>query len=202
MLALRCMARMWARALMAAAHDALLMRVFDQAHLVEQAAQVALLVGAQSAVAHPRTHRLQPSIHAALQARMDGKRVPDGAAVFQQLGHLCGQLGRRQGPAHTQSGGRSFWPQTDAIPNFALQVFGLAKQRGLAFGRDHQRGLRLGETRQVIKIAVVAVQVIAVAVALTLGCGGDDGNAARAQLGGQAGTAVGVQGVVHARDVM
>ena len=53
----------------------------------------------------------------------------------------------------------------------------------------------LSETRQVIKVAVVPVQIIAVAVARALWRGGDDGDTARAQLGSKAGTALGVEGV-------
>jgi hypothetical protein len=45
---------------------------------------------------------------------------------------------------------------------------------------------------QVIKVAVVAVEKVAVAVALAFGRGGDDGDAAFTELGGQARAALGV----------
>ena len=199
------MARMWARALMALARRMMSCSCasLTRAHFVEQAAQVALLLGAQSAVTHTRAHRLQPAIHQTLQPGVDGKGVPNGAAVFQQLGHVRGHLANRQSPVHAQCSRCCFWPQADAVPDFALQVFGLAKQRALAIGRDHQTGVRLCEAGQVIKVAVVPVQVIAVAVALALGRGGDDGNAACTQLGSEAGTALGVEqgGVIWSLEI-
>ena len=172
------------------AHGALLVRIFHQAHFVKDAAQITLLIGAQSAIAHARTDRLQPAVHAAFQACMNGKRIPDRAAVFQQLGHLRGHLADREGPAQAQSGGCGIRPQANAVPDFPLQILGLAKQCDFALGRDHQRGMRLGEACEVIKVTVVPVQEMAVPVALLLRRSGNDGDAACAKLGSDAGTAL------------
>ena len=74
-----------------------------------------------------------------------------------------------------------------AVPDFPLQILGLAKQRGLAFAGDHQPGLRLAKAAEVMEVAVVAVQVVAVAVAAGLGGRRQDGDAAFAKAGSQAG---------------
>ena len=178
-----------------AAHGGLLVGVFDQAHLVEQAAQVALLLGAQRAIAHAGAHRLQPAVDAAFQPCVGRKRVPDGAPVFQQPGQLRRPARSPRRPRRTPSAPMAaLGPQAVAVPDFALQVFGLAKQRGLAVARDDQPGVGLGEAGQVIKVAVVPEQKVAVAVAGALGRGGNDGNAAGPQLGGEAGAAFGVEG--------
>ena len=65
---------------------------------------------------------------------------------------------------------------------------------GVAIGRDDQPGVRFREARQVKKVAVVAVGEIAVAVAGALRRCRDDGHTARAQLGGQCGAALRVDG--------
>ena len=62
------------------AHDALLVRIFDQAHLIEHGAQVALRTRTQSTKAHPIAQRLQPLLHARIQPRMGCKRVPKRVA--------------------------------------------------------------------------------------------------------------------------
>jgi hypothetical protein len=71
-----------------AAHHGLLVRVLDQAHLVERAAQVALLLGAQRAVAHAGAHRFQPAVDAAVQPRW----VANG---YQTTLRFSSSLGRR-----------------------------------------------------------------------------------------------------------
>ena len=69
---------------------------------------------------------------------------------------------------------------------------------------DHQPGVGLGEAGEVVEVAVETEQVVAVAVAHALRGGRDDGDAAGAELGGQARAALGVKGVwvgvVHGHD--
>ena len=95
---------------------------------------------------------------------------------------------------HGQRGGRSHRPQAVAIPDLALQVFGLAKQRAAPVSRDHQAGARLGEPGQVIKIAVVAKEKITVPVALAFWRCGDDRDTAFTEHRGKAGTPLGMDG--------
>ncbi len=178
------------------AHDVQLVRVFDEAHFIEQGAHITLLVRAQGTKTHAGTHGLQPALDAAFQTGMRGKRVPDGAAVFQQLGQLRIQFAHGHGTLHTQGCGCCIRPQTDAVPDLALGVLGLAKHRGLPLAGEHQPGVRLGETGQVIKVAVVPEQKVAVAVALLFACGGNDGDAAGTQLGSQSGAALGIESCV------
>jgi hypothetical protein len=51
-----------------AAHDGELVRVLDEAHLVEQRAHVADRAGARHAGAHLRAHRVQPALTRASQS--------------------------------------------------------------------------------------------------------------------------------------
>ena len=76
-----------------APHDGQFMMVFDQAHLIQQSAQIALFAGALGAKTHARANFLQPAIDACFQAVVGGKRVPDGAPVFQQAWHQPVQIG-------------------------------------------------------------------------------------------------------------
>jgi hypothetical protein len=111
-------------------------------------------------------------------------------------------LGVGVGGAQAQRLGRGLGAQAVAVPDFALFVFGLAKQGCSTVRLDDQRGTGLGKASEVVKVAVVPVQKVAVAVARPLGGGGDDGDAVFAQLGGNQGAALGVEGlgggVVHA----
>ncbi|MNU88153.1 hypothetical protein D3C71_779570 [compost metagenome] len=181
-----------------AAHDVLLVRVLHEAHLVERAAQVALLLGAQRAVAHARAHRLQPAVDAGFQALVGGEGEPHGRAVLEQLRQLGVEVVHREGLVHAQRGGGGVGAEAVAVPDLAFQVFRRAEQRGAAVARQHQPGVGLGETGQVVEVAVVAEQEVAVAVALALGRGGNDGDAVLAQLRSEARAALGVdRGVIE-----
>jgi hypothetical protein len=100
---------------------------------------------------------------------MRGERVPDGGSVLQQLGQARIELGDGVRGVHTQVPGRFVRAQADAVPDLALQVLGLAEQRGVAVGGDDQPGIRLGKAAQVIEVAVVSEEELAVAVARPLG---------------------------------
>ena len=180
-----------------AAQGGQFVRVFEEAHFIEQLAQVALLGGAQHPGTGPLAHGGEPALDLRGQAVVRGKRPPDAVLVVQQGGQVRVDLGVGVGGIQPQGGGCGLGAEAVAVPNFALDVFGLAKQGGAALGGEHQGGTRLGKTGQVKKVTVVPVQVKVVAVALALGRGGDDGDAASAQLGGQLGAALGIhiQGV-------
>ena len=111
-----------------AAHDVLLVRVLDQPHLVEHGAQVALLFGAQRAVAHARAHLVEPAADPRLQPLMDREGIPDRVAVFQQLGQLRVEFADRMRRIDAQRRRRGFGAQPIAVPDFALQVLGRAKR--------------------------------------------------------------------------
>src|SRR6218665_2934684 len=98
-------------------------------------------------------------------------------------------------PSAAGEGGGGRWrPQAVAVPDLALRVLGLAKQRALAIVGQHQGGARLGETGQIVKVAVVAKRKVIVPVARALGRRGNDGDAPLAQLGSKARAALGVDG--------
>ncbi len=175
-----------------AAHQAQLVRVFEQAHVVEQGAQVALGVGAQGTVAGAGAHLLQPAVDAALQSGVDGEGVAQAGAVFQQRGQAGVQLLDRVGGRDAERARGRCGAEADAVPDFALQVFGLAKQGAVALIVEQQPGIGFGEAGEVVKVAVEAVRVFVVAVALALGRGGNKGDAARAQLRCQPGAARGI----------
>ena len=77
------------------AHGVLLLRVFNQAHFVQHAAQVLLPAGAQRAVTHPITQALQSALHPRFQTAVRGKRVPGLVATVEQAGQT--RLQFRQG---------------------------------------------------------------------------------------------------------
>ena len=178
-----------------AAHDVQLMRVLDEAHLVEQGAHIALLRWAQRSVTHAGAHGVEPALHPRRQARVRGEGVPDAAAVFQQAGQLGIQHRRGLRSIHPQRFGRGGGAQAVAVPDFALQILGLAKQRAVPLGREHQHCTRLGKAGQVVEVAVVPVDEVRVAVARAFRRGGDDGDAASTQHRSEAGTALGVDGL-------
>ena len=139
------------------AQDGLLMPILEKAHFVEQRAHIVLLGRAQRAVAHARTHRVEPAFDPRGQAAVRGKGVPDAGAVLQQPGQPGVELGRRERGVDAERSRRRCGPEPVAVPDLALKVFGLAKQAAAAVMGQHQAGTRLGETGQVIKVAVVAV---------------------------------------------
>ena len=176
-----------------AAHHVLLVGILHQPHLVQQRAEVALLARAERAEAHPRPHLAEPAFHAGGQALMRGEGEPDAAAVFQQARQLRFQRGRRVRGIHAQGGDGGLGAQPVAVPYLALQILGLAEQRACAVRSQHQAGAGLGEAGQVIEVTVVPVKKVAVAVARAFLGRGDDGDAAFAQLRGEAGAALDIE---------
>ena len=166
-------------------HHVLFVRILDQPHFIERPAQVALLLGAQRTEAHARPNAAQPTVDACFQSLVGSERIPDGVAVFEQLGKGGVESTNRKGLIDAECLGRCIGPEPEAIPNFAFEVFRCAEQRGTAVARQHQPGVGLGETGQVMKVAVEPEQEIAVTIARALGCGRDDGDAVLAQLRGE-----------------
>jgi hypothetical protein len=185
-----------------APHDVLLVRVLHQAHLVQHGAQVALLFGAQGAVAHARAHLVQPAGHALFEPLVDCEREPHGVAVLQQPRQLPVEFTDGEGRMHAERADRRFRAEPVAVPDLPLQVLGLAEQRAVAVAGDHQPGVRLGEAGQVIEVAVMAEQEVGVPVARPLRRRRNDRDAVAAELCRHAGTALGVErgghGGVHA----
>ena len=68
--------------LCSAPHDVLFMRVFDQTHLVQNTAYVALLLWAQRAITDPGSHGAQTGFDAGRQLFVRGKGVPNHRFVF------------------------------------------------------------------------------------------------------------------------
>ena len=100
-------------------------------------------------------------------------------------GRRCIELGHRKRRIHAQVRGCRVRAQADAVPDLALKVLGVAEQRGVAVAGDDQPGVGLAKAAEVVEIAVEAEQELAVAVARSLGRGGDDGDAARRPAGRQ-----------------
>ena len=113
---------------------------------------------------------------------MGGKRIPDGLSVFQEARQSLLDVLAGPGLLYAQRRRRSIRAQSVTVPDFTLQVLGLTQQGGFTVGRDEQPGIRFGEAAQVVKVTVVAVGKLAVAVARIRGRGGDEGNAAGAEL--------------------
>ena len=68
------------------AHGGQLVRVFHQAHFVQQRAQVALLRRAQSAKARTRAPGRKPALDLRSQARVGGEQEPDLARFSSRRG--------------------------------------------------------------------------------------------------------------------
>ena len=83
------------------AHGVLLLRVFNQAHFVQHAAQVLLPARAQRAVTHPLAQILQSSLHPRFQTAVRGKRVPGVVATVEQAGQARLQFRQGIGLVHT-----------------------------------------------------------------------------------------------------
>ena len=143
---------------------------------------------------HTGAQAAQPGRHTCFQSVVYGKWKPDGITAVQHCGQAGIQFCHRKRGRHAQAVWSGLRTQPVTIPDFALQVLGLAKQCARAVAGNDQPGFGLGETGEVIKVAVVAVQKIGIAVALLLCCGGNDGDAVRAQLGCQGGASAGVDG--------
>ncbi len=176
------------------AHHVLLVRVLHQPHLVEQGAEVSLLRRTERAEAHAGAHLLQPAVHPRRQTLVRGEGEPHPLPVFEQPRQQQLQLRRRVRGVHAQRLHGRVGPQPVAVPDLALQVLGLAKERGTPFRGKHQPGLGFGESGEVVEVAVVPVEVIGVPVAQMLGRRGDDGDAALAQQGGEVGATAGMEG--------
>ena len=71
-------------------------------------------------------------------------------------------------------------PVAKTVPDFAFAVLHATEQYALRLiaGDQHQHGLGLGEARQVIEIAVVAIRIMRVAIARAFGRRRNEGDAA------------------------
>ena len=120
---------------------------------------------------------------------MRAERKPDGRLVGQQRGHPVVQRLDGKGFVHPENARHIARPEPAAVPDLALDVLLLAEQEAAPVRREHEHCVRLSETRQVVKVAVIAVGVVAVGVALPLGRGRHDRHAAarRSQGGHDAG---------------
>ena len=164
-----------------APHQVLLLRVFQQAHGVEHGADIDRAGRRQHAAARLLPHRLAPQLDLHVEAAAHG--VVDGRRVGQQARHFHIQFLDRKRRIEAEGGTRRFRSVAKAIPDFALGMPGAAKQhgarrRGAAGGHQRQRAVRFGKAAQIVKRAVVAIRVVAIAVARHLGRGGDNGHAA------------------------
>ena len=180
-----------------AADDAGFVRILDQAHFIEQRAGIALHGRKHHPVAHAGAHLSQPAFHARSQPVVHGKRIQHGAGVLQHPGQALIQLGHRMRGIHPQRGNGRLGAQAVAVPDFAIHVLGLAKQRGAQrarrVGLQHQPGIGLVKAREVIKIAVVTVRKIAVAIARLFGRRGNHRNGVGTHLPGKGRTAASIR---------
>jgi hypothetical protein len=185
-----------------AAHYACSKRVLDEAHLVQEGCTGRAATRGHSAPKRTRARtRAQPAVHAGFQPLVRGERVPDGGLVLQQLGQALVQLRDGKCGVHAQVRGRGIRAEADAVPDFALQVFGLAEQRAVAVAGDHQPGVGLGEAAEVVKVAVeVGTKIRCRGCADRSGAVGMMAMPPCAQLGGDTGAARGVEGGGHSAD--
>ena len=80
------------RDLAGAANDGQLVRIFEQTHFIQHAAQIQMLRRKHHAIPHAGAHLAQPAFHARGQPRVGGEGVRQQPGVFHQLGQACIQL--------------------------------------------------------------------------------------------------------------
>src|SRR2546421_10172090 len=135
-----------------AAHYALLVRILDDTHVVDDRAHVLHTIRRGDAGARTRAHRVQP---------LHGARVPRGVGadgviqrrlVLEQRGKLFIERADRMRFVETEALARRFRAVAKALPDLAfLAALAAEKQRpGRFAGDDHQRRLRLGEAAEVV----------------------------------------------------
>ena len=116
-----------------AAHDAELVRVLDQAHVVDQRAHVLHALGRGDAGAHACAHRVQPAHDARVPLGIEAHRVVQRRPVFEQLGAIS----RSSAPI----GWASSKPKrsrarlgavAEAVPDLALDILLAAEKDRLA----------------------------------------------------------------------
>ena len=142
--------------------------------------------------AHAVAHLGQPGFHLSGQPGVGGKWKPHALGVFKQPRQPGVDVGAGEGLVDTQRGHGRLGTQPVAVPDLALEVLGLAEQRALPIALEHQARVGLGETGQVIEVAVMPVKEIRVAIALAQRRRGDDGHGLGSQLGSQARAALGI----------
>ena len=113
---------------------------------------------------------------------MQTNAQPHGRLRGKLQEHPFIQVGERVSFLHTQGLHRRLRPEAVAVPQLALQVFGLTKQSTVAVGPEHQPSPGLRKTGQVMKVAVESVGVVYIAVAQLLGGSRNQCNASTAGL--------------------
>ena len=114
-------------------------------------------------------------------------RVPHGIGaerktqhrlIGDEFGHHLIELGDGVGSIERKSFLRRFRPVAITVPNLAREIFFATKQYCLRTlsGDDDDDRLRLDKSAEVIKIAIVAIQIVRVAIARMLVRRRDDGD--------------------------
>ena len=188
-----------------AAHHGELAVVLEETHIVERGAHVADLGGRRDARARLRPDLIQPSHDARVPTRVGPGGVVERRLIGEQLRHVLVERFHRVGFIETKGGPCALGAVADAFPELALRIALAAEENrpGLFSREEDQHRLGLGESAQVVEIAIESVQIIAVAIADALGCGRNDRDAlahARLQRVAALGAARKIAGGVHCRD--
>ena len=164
-----------------APHHRELVRVLDQAHVVDQSAHVVHAIGGRDACARAGAHSVQPVHRPRIPVRVGAEGVEQRRRVLQQLRERLVELADRVRFVEAEALARGLGPVAVAVPDLALLVAAAAEEQRLrrASGDDHQRRVRLGEAAQVIEVAVEAVGEMRVAVTHSLRRCGNDGDSRR-----------------------
>ena len=129
--------------------------------------------------AHPalRANALEPAV----DARAEAGRVeapPDRGLIGEALGDDLVEAVERDRVVDAERCRRRVGAEADAVPELALDVLRPARERRPAVAADDEPRAGLGEAGEVVEVAAVPVRMVVVAVALTLGRGRHDGDAA------------------------
>ena len=162
------------------AHHLHFCRRFIQAHIVEQMIQGNEFVRRLGAQVRFGTDHVDPLHHVPVELGIAAHGRVHAVATFDQAGQDVVDIGNGEGVIRAKVANRALGARTQAVPQFALGIALAAEQHVLAVlatGHQHDHRFGLGETAQVLEIAVLAVNMLDIAVADGHGGGRQDRDA-------------------------
>jgi hypothetical protein len=131
-----------------AAHEVDLVRVLGQPHLRRAGPQIADFARRALAAAALGAHGIQRVGDAAVPVGVVAERVPERAAVGDQVGQLLFETGNRIGFGEAEGLGGGFGAVAEAVPDLALLVLFAAEEDRFRFLPPTERSpLRVRESR-------------------------------------------------------
>ena len=163
-----------------ALHDRNLLIIFDEPHFIENRTYI----DGRTRCTHPRSslraYGIEPGLNLGIECGAAAQCVKQRRRICHQSWQFAVNAIGWEGCVESEMRLGSIWSKTISIPDFAFFIFFAAEQNGLILiaCHQHQGGFRLGESGQVVKIAVMSIRVIRIGIAHHFGCGLNDGDTA------------------------